>query len=337
MAKYETLNSYENEETELDKQYKSIIAMFNKNRASAEDFSSPRRDQDELYQDVHFVKMKEREFAQKNGEFNSLDDDKALEGILFYMGNNDQLFAADSFSEPGSDYDDYASGVDVIFGLISDKKGEHDTCFSVDACTAMSKRAVAEKFSTADSHSVGDAPGCSIIKYYQHEGKKTNLGRKPNYIVGVSPAAVSEAAGRFEVHEEYSIAYEADEDLRKKVLIEILVQAQSGFRACKLIENPSDRTNRIYEIHHKVHSACVETLYKLYGINKNDTDAPQKFEKFIRESIEEYKRTDDVFDSIFREAARRRDVINNKRKARKAARARMTQQGTAANPNPKPA
>ena len=337
MTKYETSNSYENEETELDKQYKSVIAMYDKNRASVKDFESPRRNQDELYSDIHYVEMKKNSFAQRNGEFSSLDDDKALEAVLFYMGNNDQLFARESFSEPGSDYDDYANGVDVVFGLTRDKKGEYDTCFSVDACTAMSRKAVTDKFINSEHYAVNDAPGCSIIKYYQHEGKQTNLGRKPSYIVGASPAAISKAVERFEVHEEYSIAYEADENLRKKILIEILVQAQSGFRACQLVKKPSDRTKRTFEAHQKIHSACVDTLYKLYRIDKNDKDASKKFDAAIKDSVEEYEKTDDVFNSIFREANYRRNQISNRLKGLKAKRASQAQQRINATPNTNPA
>lgn len=300
-------------ETQLDKQYKSIIGMFDRQKSSLEqDFVGAKKyNEQEVLQDIYSIQSKKRGFDKRNGEISALDDDKALEGILYYMGQNDQLFTADTFSEPGSDYDDYFNGIDVIFGINKDN-GELPTIFSIDATSATTRGEVAGKFADIDRAAKKDSPGCNQIKYYKHENYRGRLSCKPNYIVGASPAAISRAAERFEIHEEYSICYETDPDFRKKILIEILLQAQAGIRACKLVKNRTDFTERAEQAHKEVNELCKDSLYKLFNIDKNGENALKEFNSTIKESIKKYAYEDNTFTSIYNEAEGRRSEYGNR-------------------------
>ncbi|MBR3378474.1 hypothetical protein IKG50_04095 [Candidatus Saccharibacteria bacterium] len=322
MRKNESYNSSK-ERVKLDEQYKDLIEAFRANRASVEtDFSKSRKhSKDELYTDAHFVHMRKKGFEKKNEEIDASFDDEALEGVLWYMGSNSQIFEAEEYSEPGSDYDDYRNGVDVVFGIPSQEVGKFDTIFSVDATTATLEDEVAGKFLDVDGDPNNDSPGCNQIKYYKHEGRCTRLNCKPNYIVGASPATIAEAVGKFDKCGDYVICPEPDEDFRRKILIELLFESKAYTKACGLVKKRTDWTKRALEAHTAVSTACLESLRRSFEIDEKAEDKSNQLMAAVTEAMRKYQKEDATFDAIVKEALRRdnkyRKQING-RKVNKA-------------------
>lgn len=292
------------ERTKLDEQYKNLILELRANRPSVEkDFSNSRKhDKDQLYTDAHHVHMKKKNFEEKNEEIDASFDDEALEGLLFYMGNNDQIFRANEYSEPGSDYDDLFNGVDVVIGIPSQKTGKYDTIFSIDATTATLEDEVSHKFSNIDKLLDSDSPGCNQIKYYKHEGKCTRLNCKPNYIAGASPTTIADSVSKFSKCGDYLICPEPNEDFSKKILIELLFQAKACERACRLVKNKTDWTERALEAHSSVRDACTESLRRLFRIDEKAEDKTDQLGEALKKAMKEYRKEDVTFNAIIKEA-----------------------------------
>lgn len=302
-------NSGDNDDsnsTELDKKYAKIISAFENNKKSINDFAtSPKYSQEEWTKDRDRVYEKEAGMDDSGGEYGALDDDKALEAILYFMGNHDQIFNQEMYSEPGSDFDDYFNGADVVFGLKSNKPGEYDTVFSVDACSATLKEKVIKKFDNIEYHSFDNTPGCNRLKYYKHGKKVLRLNSTPNYVVGASPKAISEAVDKFEIDPGNSITNELDPDFRKKILLELVLQSKTGIIACNLVENKDEHTRKAFKSHRAVNSACTDALYGIYGIDKKSENSTVELAKKMSIDLIKLRKEDDVFSTIYEEANRR--------------------------------
>ena len=306
---YRITDSEDNYETERDKKFSALVEAFESNRTSVNRFFRARGfDGNEVKQDADFVEDKEYEMLENAGMVSSLDTDKALEAILFYMGSSDQIFNRESYTEPGSDYDDFVNGVDIIFGF-PNEGSKYDTVFSIDACSATLPEPIAKKFKNIEKHSRDNTPGCNRIKYFEHGGKFTHLNCTPNYVVGTMPSHVSSAVDAFELKDGIIQPCAIDEDLRKKILIEILLQSQTGALACNLVEEPDNFTERAKTSHKRIHAACTDALYQIFGIDKEADKANEEFDKAILESFKTLASDDLTFKYICNEARSRRATV----------------------------
>ena len=267
---YYSTPEYGNEPSELDIKLATIIEVTNQTRSTFDDFRGRRNfSEEEITRDERRLADKE---SFQTGEHDLNAD--ALEGIITYLGDNDELFHVPAYAEPGHPFDDSFNGVDVVVGLPG-KPGEYDTVFSLDVCSSISPMAVQRKFDRSEeaTNRRPDIPNTSMIKYFAHENRRTRISDAPHYIVDTRVATICNAMDKFTFTDNGDIQHQPDPDLQEKLLIELLYQSAAGFYAADNVP-PSQKGNRTDEVkgaHQKVYGACRTTLEHLWHIEKNTT------------------------------------------------------------------
>ena len=331
--KYEsTTEEYSNEPTEFDKKCAELINLFNLSRPSLDDFRGRRNyDDAQIDRDENVVWLKQRGREERIGEYNATDQDKVLESIIYHMGAGHQLFAQETYTEPGSEYDDEFKGADVIFG-IPQKNGERDVIFNVDACTAIRADAVYEKFKKRDMHEKPDSPLCNQIVYFAHGRTHTRISPSPNYIVGSMPAHVSKVAEGFDLSNIDNPSSEASEEFRLKILAEIYAQSATGVMACDNIAKPTDFTKKARKAHLTAKRASALAICQSCGIDPRAKDAFNQVAQKVNALRSQYSRGDDTFRHIMNESYHRYATERRKKMAQATANV-----GTKLSSSPSPA
>lgn len=319
---------FSDEPTEYDKKCEELIFRCRETRLSPEDFSDYRNYSDE---DISKARdILERKYASR--EYTENDDilDKTFEGVLYFAGNREQIFNRPCFSEPGSEFDDECRGVDVIFGF-PQSNGEHDIVFNIDACTATNftsreKDKIAEKFSKTDQKAWSDTPGCNKIEFYSHGKTHTRISQSPHYVVGVMPSKVQKTVNENLTFSENTreIGGAIDDNMRKKILLEIYFQSRAGAIACENVEKKTDRTVKAYKSHKAIEGACLQSLFQAFGVNTKEEGSEKKINEEIEaflKSNREGKERDETFDHVCHEALIRLNQQRAIKKARAAAKA----------------
>ena len=305
-------------ETPLDKKCEELIWLFEHSRYDLDDFRNRRNYQDhEIDADQRKLDEKMSRFDYNENAYAALDQDKVLEAVTQYMGNHGQIFTQESFAEPGSEYDDFFNGADIVFGL-PQPNGERDVVFNVDACTATNPEAVAKKFYRSDTYSHENTPGCNSLRYYAHEKTRTRINPSPHYIIGTMPARISEVANKFDI-DGPEITNEVDENFRRKILAELFIQSQTGYISCLNVpkSKQDDRTKKAYKAHKAVNVAAKSALIQSFGLEQNE-ETDKLLSDMISDFVSKNMRTDDTFATIWSESIRRNKAAKNVRAAQRA-------------------
>lgn len=318
----------------IEQKYDTIIQKYAEARPNIRSFFGPMydrdldRDTDRLsYKQIAVAARYDRRPEQEDEE----KDDKALEGVIYYMGQHGQLFNTPHYAEASCDFDDLFNGADVCLGLPN--PSHHDIVLSIDACSATDRRAVAEKFAKSDSYTT--VPGCSYLKYYRHDRRQARIPFTPHYILGANPAEIQRAVAGFDISNPSSISNEVDEDLRRKLLIELAYQSSCHRMTCEnaiaegrtQLPNRNDGPMRFQEAmaaHEKVLHESLAALRQSFGVERGDlTKAIDKF----------FDRSDDpTFREIVTQSRARLVPQGQKRRARRAQRSAAISRGTQPTP-----
>lgn len=295
--------TFNGEKTPHDIKYEKLLASA-PSQATMDEFEGlPNFDQKRLADDARHLREKQELAIYDPDE----RDAKALEVIVTYLGNNDELFDGCSYADPGSEYDDNYHGADVVCGM---KVPGHayDIIFSLDVSSSVNPIGVAKKFRSIDHNNERrpDIPGTSRLDYYAHYDRNTgrtrhtHIARVPNYIVGARPATVGKSVDKFDFSEKGSIRHEKDPDLQIELLVEIFLQARTHYLACKNVSERGDNTPEILKTHKAIAEATKAELIRLSGT----TDTPPNFNEIIFGYLKKYS-YDDTFRAITNEAYRR--------------------------------
>ena len=342
--KYATLNTYlskhkhmkyNGEKTPHDIRYENLLASAPSQATMDEFVGLPNFDQARLAVDARHLQEKQDMAAYDEDD----RDAKALEVIVAYLGNNDELFDGCSYADPGSEFDDNYHGADVVCGMKIPGR-THDVIFSLDVCSAVSPSSVAKKFGYIDRNDSKrpDIPGTSRLDYYAHydrntgKTRRTHIARVPNYIVGARPATVGKSVDKFDFSEPGSIRHEQDKDLQIELLVEIFLQARTHYLACRNLSERGKNTSEVYEMHKAVADATQAELIRLSGT----TETPPNFTKIVMDYLKQYS-YDDTFRAITNEAYARLKEQATRSKAIAAMKTADKLQKPKTNPVPKPA
>ncbi len=304
---------YNGEKTPLDRKYEDLL-RFSPWQATMGEFEGLRNfDQNKLARDSARLARKQ-ELSALNPEDREA---KALEQIVTYLANNDELFADCSYADPGSEYDDNFYGADVVCGMKVPGR-QYDVIFSLDVCSAVEPRSVANKFGHIDNNTLNhpSIPGISRLDYYAHEDRntgrtrRTHIARVPNYIVGARPATVGKSVDKFDFSTPGSIKHEQDPDLQTELLVEIYLQAATQCYACLNLSERGEDTKDVYEMHRAVTNATKAELIRLSGT----TDESPNIVSIVNTYLKKY-RYDDTFRAITSEALVRYNEQIERRKA----------------------
>ena len=248
---------------------------------------------------------------------------KVLECIITYICNNQELFSTDAYAEPGNAYDDQFFGADVVMGLPGGR-GEPDTVFSLDASSAISPDSVSHKFETSryfDAKYHPERPKTSKLNFFHHDERYERISSLPNYIVGARVATIIDSAKHFKIEPGGIIHHERDPVLQEMLLIEVILQAETGIYACDNVpaENKNEITAKTRKDHLKVYNACRATLAQRWKTDIQTREGRQTFYKHLYDSYIEYSKKDDTFRSITSIASKERTAQLTRLRKRRAA------------------
>lgn len=298
-----------------------LMRLFEYSRHDLEEFRGTHNYlDDQIDQAIDKVENKRERMQEREKVDPSLEQDKVLESVLYYMGSHGQIFDQECQAESGTEYDDFFNAADVEFALPR-PNGQRDVVFNVDACSAVLPDAILKKFHSSDSYSLKDAPSCNHLDWYAHGESHTRISPSPHYTVGAMPAHVTNAVDKFRISENWDISNEVDNNFRCKILIETMLQSRAGKLACNNVREKTDRTKKGYDAHEYVENACNLSLIHLFGIDENAPDAKKQLYSKVDQFAKENAEKDDTFNIIYRESRARLNEQMSIRKARTAARA----------------
>lgn len=277
--------------------------------------------------------------------------------LLLDKTSQEGLIITPSF-ETSTDYDDYAHGADFVLGITltpQNKKERKEQPpeylpISIDATVGMSEENIKGKFTACDVH--GRAMRSSRIKYCLHRGRgkdkvAEDIEAAPHYIIGTTPKkmwGIIDGFGIGDTWIEYPGAEsEAFIEFRKKTLIELYVQSDLGCKSCRLkkdelksqfsaAKDPTEKeairkeialANKVLKAHTTAYVVSRDSLFTLFGIDKEDKEADNKLADEINGIILAESNTadtdrDSVFCQIVSEALQRKSEVKKQTIAKKA-------------------
>lgn len=212
-----------------------------------------------------------------------------------------------SYAFLASDYDDKKNQTDVVFCLNDADDKEKFSTFALQVATTTSAQKTHEKFQrSADGK--GSPAMTKYIKYCKFGNKKWREPEAPHFIVGMSPAGLTGAIGRFNIVRGKTIDRDPDPATDFIILSEMFEQVRMQLAILSRDKSPDPKTkDRIVKLQ-KLQPALGTGISKVLGIDNGlpDEEQTKLLLKKYPVAMENMKSRDAVYNNIVTEANDRR-------------------------------